>query len=95
MSELHGQVYKTFTINVIKRPRVTQILNNSEPIYFNAATVYPRVYFQGVNLSDHELIKLVGNNENCSSSGNASLHSPGAHVSHYRYSQDPDFFYDI
>ncbi len=72
-------MYQTFTITLLRSPRIHSVLNSS--VYFNLSSMsFPRLYFTGVNLSDHEMVKLVTFGGDCSSPGNATLHSTGAHV---------------
>lgn len=72
------QVFQTFSVIIARRPRIYKVLNGT--VLFNMTAEFPRLYFTGVNLSDHESVKLVSVGGNCTDAGNSSLHSPGAHV---------------
>jgi hypothetical protein len=64
------QSFKSFTIPVVARPRIVATLNSS--VQF-ASTARPVIFFSGVNLTDKDLIKLIGPGDNCTVIGNSSL----------------------
>jgi hypothetical protein len=64
------QRFRTFSIPVVPRPRITATLNSTATFL---ASARPPVFFTGVGLTDNDMIKLVNFGETCNSTGNSSL----------------------